>query len=144
MSYINKLMEEHYKLSDQEFKRSFETCTMPAAVFNHEAHLRLAWVYLGEYGIEKAENLVQEQLKKYVASLGAEDKYHTTLTVASIKVIHHFMSRSKSDNFKGFIAQFPQLKTGFRELIGSHYGFDIYSSKKARLEYLEPDLLPFE
>ena len=137
-------MEEHYKLSDQEFRQQFKNRTMPAAVFTHDAHLRLAWLYLREHGINKAEELIQDQLRKYVASLGAEDKYHTTLTVAAIKVVNHFMSHSKSDSFKDFIAQFPQLQTGFRELIGSHYGFDIYTSKKAKLEYVEPDLLPFE
>ena len=137
-------MEEHHKLSDQEFKSQFKNCTMPAAVFTHEAHLRLAWLYLREYGAKKAEMLIQDQLKTYVASLGADDKYHTTLTIAAINIVCHFMSRSKSESFESFIAEFPRLKSGFKELLGSHYGFDIYSSEKARLSYLKPDLLPFD
>ena len=137
-------MEEHIKLSDQEFLQGFTNCTLPGEVFSHEAHLRLAWLYLREHSNDKAEYLIQDQLKKYVASLGAEDKYHSTLTVAAIKIVHHFMSRSKAQNFKDFIAKFPRLKTGFKDLVGSHYGFDIYSSEEARKTYLKPDLLPFE
>ncbi|MCX2718603.1 hypothetical protein [Lentiprolixibacter aurantiacus] len=136
-------MEEHNKLSDEEFKRQFANCTLPSEVFSHEAHLRLAWLYLSEYNVEKTEVIIQDQLKKYVACFGAEDKYHVTLTVAAIRIVNHFISRSASDNFTDFIVEFPQLKTGFRELIASHYGFDIYASEKARLNYIEPDLLPF-
>ena len=40
--------------------------------------------------------------------------------------------------------EFPRLKNNFRELISSHYGFDIYNSEKAKMKYLEPDLLPFD
>lgn len=137
-------MEEHYKLSDQEFQEQFMSCTLPPAVFSHEAHLRLAWLYVRKYGPDKAENIIQDQLKAYVMSLGALDKYHTTLTVAAVRIVNHFISRSKSEDFKGFISEFPQLKSGFKELIASHYGFDIYTSEKARLSYLKPDLLPFE
>lgn len=137
-------MEEHFKLTDQEFETQFINCTLPAAVFTHEAHLRLAWLYLNKYGADKSEELIQDQLKKYVAALGAEGKYHATLTVAAVKVINHFSSRSRHESFKGFIAEFPQLKTGFRELISSHYGLDIYTSEEARLRYLKPDLLPFQ
>jgi hypothetical protein len=40
--------------------------------------------------------------------------------------------------------EFPRLKTNFRELMACHYGFDIYTSEKAKMKYLEPDLLPFD
>ena len=137
-------MEEHHKLTDQEFEKRFVNCNLDPAIFTHEAHLRLAWLYLQKYGVEKTEGLIQDQLKKYVTSLGANDKYHATLTVAAIKAVHHFLSRSTTDNFRDFIAECPRLKTNFKELIGSHYGFDIYKSEEARLNYLEPDLLPFD
>ncbi|MCE2613689.1 hypothetical protein LVD13_11960 [Flavobacteriaceae bacterium D16] len=137
-------MEEHYKLSDQEFEEQFISCTMDPLIFSHEAHLRLSWLYLRKYGLNTTESMVQDQLKQYVTSLGAEEKYHTTLTVAAIRVVDHFISRSKSDNFKDFISEFPRLKMNFRELINAHYGFDIYSSEKGKAQYLKPDLLPFD
>jgi len=35
------------------------------------------------------------------------------------------------------------LKTNFKGLMAHHYGVDIYNSKKAKEEFLEPDLKPF-
>jgi hypothetical protein len=47
-------MEDHFKLSDSEFEKKFESCEFDHSMFNHEAHLRLAWIHIHNYGIEKA------------------------------------------------------------------------------------------
>ena len=119
-------------------------CTLSTSIFSHEAHLRLAWINIDKYGIENAEINIQNQLKKYVNFIGAEDKYNTTLTIAAIKAVYHFMLKSESDNFRDLIAEFPTLKYNFKELMAFHYGFDIYTSVDAKKEYLAPDLLPFD
>ncbi len=138
------MKEEHYKLSDSEFERLFESCEMDPAVFSHEAHLRLAWIHINKYGENKARVNIQKQLYDFVTSLGAAEKYNKTLTIAAIKAVKHFMMKSRSDNFAGFINEFPRLKGNFRELIAQHYSSDIFNSGDARLAYLEPDLLPFD
>jgi hypothetical protein len=79
-----------------------------------------------------------------VEFLGVTDKYNTTLTIAAIKAVYHFMLKSESDNFKDFIDEFPRLKYNFRELMASHYELYIFNSDKAKKEYLEPDLIPFD
>ena len=60
-----------------------------------------------------------------------------------MKVVAHFMKQSKTDDFKGFIAENSPLKTKFRALIESHYSFDIFNNEKARATFLQPDLQPF-
>lgn len=137
-------MEKHFELSDAEFEKQFISCELNPEIFSHEAHLRLAWINIKKYGVKKAEINIQDQLIEYVKSLGAESKYNTTLTLAAIKAVHHFMLKSKSDNFQGFIIEFPRLKYNFKELMSCHYGFDIYNSESAKLRFLEPDLLPFD
>lgn len=137
-------MEKHFLLSDTEFEQQFNSCELSPEDFSHEAHLRLAWININQYGIEQAEQNIQSQLKRYVEFIGAKDKYNTTLTVAAIKSVYHFMRKSKSASFKDFIVEFPRLKYGFKDLMNSHYGFDIYNSEKAKSEYLVPDLLPFD
>lgn len=82
-------------------------------------------------------------MQQFVAFVGAKDKYHKTLTIAAMRAVYHFMLKSNSDNFINFIADFPQLKHKFKELMESHYSFDIFSSDKAKVEFLEPDLSPF-
>ncbi|MEO0732127.1 MAG: hypothetical protein AAFZ52_04795 [Bacteroidota bacterium] len=137
-------MEEHHQLSDTEFAEQFSRATLKPALFSHEAHLRLAWIHLRRYGKHQAEQNIPEQLQHFVTSLGARDKYNATLTLAAVKAVHHFILKSRSDNFPDFIREFPQLKHNFKGLLACHYGFDIYRSERAKREFLTPDLLPFD
>ncbi|MEM1219424.1 MAG: hypothetical protein AAGH79_10945 [Bacteroidota bacterium] len=136
-------MEKHLELTDAEFANQFSLGTLTPSSFTHEAHLRLAWIHIKEHGLHLAKVNIQLQLKNFVANLGAQDKYHATLTVAAIEAVHHFMSHSKASSFLAFIEEFPPLKENFKDLINSHYSFDIFSSKEARKTYLEPDVIPF-
>ena len=137
-------MEKHFDLSGSDFEKKFINCELNPMGFTHEAHLRLAWININKYGIKQAEKNIQSGLQNFVEFVGAKDKYNTTLTLASIKAVYHFMLKSKSDNFKDFITEFPRLKNNFKELLASHYGFDIYNSDKAKAEFLGPDLIPFD
>jgi hypothetical protein len=58
--------------------------------------------------------------------------------------VAHFIKKADGDNFNDFIHQVPRLKYNFKELMACHYQQDIYSADKARKEFVEPDLLPFE
>ncbi|MFD1095561.1 hypothetical protein [Salegentibacter chungangensis] len=137
-------MKTHFDLSDREFELLFKNGRLDPAIFNHEAHLRLAWIHINKYGCKTAADNINRQLLIYVTRLGARDKYNKTLTTASVKAVNHFMKKSEADNFRGFISDFPRLTTDFRELLRSHYKTDIFNSEKAKKIYLEPELLPFE
>lgn len=131
------------KPSDLEFIEQFENCILDPATFSHEAHLRLAWIHIQMFGVKQAKDNIQKQLQNFVAHVGAKDKYHETLTIASIEAVNHFMQKSISNNFDDFLIEFPQLTDDFKSLINSHYSFDIFNSTKAKNEYLKPDVLPF-
>ena len=137
-------MKDHYQLTNEEFESQFSNCTLDSSIFNHEAHIRLAWIHIDKYGIEKALINVDSQLYSYVCSLGAEDKYNKTVTIAAVKAVYHFMQKSNSNNFKGFILEHPRLKTNFKELLDKHYSIDIFNSDIAKSSFLEPNLLPFK
>lgn len=137
-------MADHFQLSDAAFEEQFAACTLDASLFSHEAHLRLAWIHIKNYGLSKAIDNVCNQLVQYTKHLGAENKYNKTLTVAAVKAVYHFMQRTTANNFADFIAGFPRLKFNFKELMAAHYQTDIFSSEQAKKEFLEPDLLPFD
>ena len=137
-------MEKHFELSDAAFEQQFREGTLDPCIFSHEAHIRLAWLHIKQYGVEKAILNVCAQLQNFVQLAGATGKFNKTLTVAAIKAVYHFMLKSGSNNFKDFIQQFPRLKYNFRDLMAAHYKKDIYISDKAKKEFLEPDLLPFD
>jgi hypothetical protein len=136
-------MEKHSAYTDIEFTTLFKNCELPPSEFTHEAHLRLAWIYITWKGLEEAEEIIIQQLRSFVNHVGAAGKFNKTLTIASVRMVNHYISKSTSANFSEFITQFPELKLNFKGLIQRHYGFDIFSNEKAKSDFLEPDLLPF-
>ncbi len=137
-------MENHFNFSDAKFLQKIIDCDFLPIDFSHEAHLRFFWINIKLYGIEQSIISIQNQLKNYVESVGATDKYNITLSVAAIKAVYHFKLKSNSENFKDFITEYPQLKNNFKGLMNTHYGIDIYNSGKSKSQYLQPDLLPFD
>ena len=131
-------------LSDSAFIQQFQQCTLAPSRFTHEAHLRLAWLYIREFGAMAAAEALCDHIQRYARHLGAPEKFNRTLTVAATKAVYHFMLKSKKDNFKEFITEFPQLKHRFKRLMAAHYSFDIYNNLEAKANYLSPDLLPFD
>ena len=136
-------MQNHFQLTDLEFEAQFKSSNLDPELFTHEAHLRLAWIHINKYGIKQACNNIENQLKSFVAHVGAKDKYHQTITIVAIKAVNYFIKKSKSNNFKDFINENPKLMNSFKELVNSHYTFDVFTSQIARKEFIEPDLTPF-
>ena len=137
-------MKSHRQYSDADFLTQFEAGSFPSSLFSHEAHLRLAYLHIKTYGIDRAVDVVGRQIFHYVERLGAEDKFHKTLTVAATRAVYHFMLRTSAHDFEGLLSEFPRLTSDFKALIETHYGFDILSSTQAKTQYVEPDLLPFD
>lgn len=137
-------MENHYQFNNKAFELQFRNGTLNPSLFNHEAHIRLAWVHITKYGIEQALINVDSQLYNFVCSLGAKDKYNKTVTLAGVKAVYHFVRKSKSNNFNDFIEEFPRLKTNFKDLLAQHYNSDIFNSETAKSSFLEPNVLPFD
>lgn len=130
-------------MNDLVFLNAFESGNFPPSLFDHEAHLRLAWVNLKCYGEQQAIEKVCQGIRAFDKLHGDGSKFHKTLTVASVKVVHHFIQKSGSAHFSDFIREFPRLKTAFKELLDQHYGFDLLADPKAKKEYVAPNLLPF-
>jgi hypothetical protein len=139
----SKLLVSHFQLDDTTFEYKFEKGSLPPSLFTHEAHLRLAWIYIKNYGEKKAAEKISREIEQFDILHGCGDKFNKTITIAAIKVVNHFVGKSKSEDFKSFIQEFPRLKTAFKELLDSHYSSNILTSKKAKIQFIEPDILPF-
>ena len=137
-------MEQHFTLTDGEFEKQFESCSLNPVMFTHAAHLRLAWIHIYKYGAGIAIDNIRFQLQRFVDNLGVRSKYNETVTIAAIKAVYHFMLTSNTDNFTDFITENPKLKNNFKELMASHYQTDIFNSPIAKEKYLVPELLPFD
>ena len=136
-------MEKHFELANGEFEEQFANCTLDPALFTHEAHLRLAWIHIAQYGPDAAIDNICDQIMAFDNTHGKGDKFNRTVTVAAVMAVYHFMKKSCADSFEIFMAAHPELKTNFKELLSTHYSFDLFNNEKARTEFVEPDLEPF-
>ena len=137
------MTEKHHLLTNDELEDKFSTCDVPAVLFTHEAHLRLSYIHITKYGLNQAIINLTKQIADCDNKYGDGTKFNKTLTVASSKVVHHFIKKAKANDFNSFILEFPSLKDDFMGLIKTHYELDIFNDQKAKQEYLEPDLLAF-
>lgn len=136
--------ESHIELTDEQFATAFADFSLTPELFNHKAHLRLAWVHLKASGLKAAIESVCTQIAAFASHHGAAGKYHHTLTVAAVRIVHHFEQKGGSLSFSGFIDAHPQLITDFKNLLNAHYSPEILTSETARSQYISPDLLPFD
>ena len=136
-------MEPHFNLSDDDFLQQFREGTLSSNLFTHTAHLRLAFLHLKKLTLIDAMESIKNDIKNYVKTQNAEDKYNETLTIAAIKAIHHFMQRSPEKSFIDLIAEYPRLKNNFKQLLLFHYSPQILFSEEAKNTFLEPDVIPF-
>ena len=134
----------HFGLDDCTFLNQLEEGSLPPKLFDHKAHLRMAWLYLSESDLPTAIVKACATILKFDQLHGTGNKFHVTLTVAATKVVHHFMQKSSATDFTGFMVEFPVLNSDFNSLLLQHYDQGMLLSPEAKTEFIAPDLLPFD
>ncbi len=129
-------------LSDNQFIDAFEQKLLSPDEFNHQGHLRLAWLYLQQYSLEIAIEKLNSGIGEYASSLGAVQKFHCTLTTAITKIIHQRVQQCGGSSFELFIAKNQDLLTNMQTLILSYYSEPLLNSTAARVNFVAPDLKP--
>ena len=135
-------MEAH-ELSeeDRSFKSAFEACAVAPSQFNHEAHVRLAYIYLVESDVESAVQKMREGLLNFLEHNGIpRSKFHETITRAWVLAVRHFMNKSTSESSTDFIANNQELLDS--KIMLTHYSARVLFSSDARVSFVEPDLDP--
>lgn len=127
---------------DERYASAFEACAIPAADFDHAAHVRLGYVYLcdAQGDVDAASRRMKRALLAFLAHLGIGDgKYHETMTRAWIMAIEHFMSRAPAPYASAaeFMAANPVLLDG--KIMLTHYSAELLFSDQARREFAPPD-----
>jgi len=128
--------------ADRDFRSAFETYLVLPSHFNHEAHVRLAYVYLVEHDVEAAVEKMRQALLNFLEHNEIpRSKYHETLTRAWILAVRHFMNRSGASNSAAeFIEANRQLLDS--QLMLTHYSAAVLFSPDARASFVEPDIDP--
>ena len=126
---------------------AFESCTLPRAVWNHQAHLTIAAWYLFDHPKALATNLIRQGIKAYNQSVGiATTKtsgYHETITLFYVELIDAYLTttgrNSIVESTNGLLRSYgdPQIPLTF-------YSTRRLMSWEARLGWVDPDLRPLE
>jgi hypothetical protein len=128
-------------VDDREFLAAFEDCSLPASLFAHRDHVRLAWLYLRRDPLPRALEQFSTGLKRYATSLGAAGKYHETITWALLFLIHERMLDRETETFEAFLADHPSL-VSWKDLLSGYYREETLASERARTAFVMPDRLP--
>ena len=129
---------------DAAFLRAFEDCTLPATAWTHQAHVRMAWLYLTRYRPEEALGRVRAGIQTFNDSvLKKANAYHETITQAYVRLIHERMSTNgNAEDFTSFSAHAPDLLDRTLSALLRHYRRETLFSSEARTGIVAPDLLP--
>jgi hypothetical protein len=124
-------------MTDETFLTRFEAASLPS--FDHRDHLRVAFAYARRGGVEHAMARAREGLRRFTAAHDQAARYHDTLTTAWARVVGHYASLAREDDFDAFLATHPRLLE--RDLLSAHYSRERLFSAAARAAFVEPDLL---
>ncbi|MEZ5830638.1 MAG: hypothetical protein R3D05_05625 [Dongiaceae bacterium] len=125
--------------------RQLEDCTLPAASFDHRAHVQAGFAYLQRHGFAGALGAMGTALRSFAAHHGKQGLYHETITAAFLALIHERMAQdimaqggdfTRHLEWDSFAARHPDLFE--RELIGRYYSEDALRSDIARRIFILP------
>src|SRR5919206_224352 len=125
-------------MTDAEFLRSFEDCTLPNTSFHHRDHVRLAWLYLRRHPALEALARFTEGLKRFAAANGKPGLYHETITWAYLLLIHERMARSEADTWEDFARSNPDLLVWNPSVLDRYYEKETLGSELARRVFVLP------
>lgn len=126
-------------MDDQTFLHAFEHAHLPD--FSHEAHIRMAWLYLRQYGYDTGVRKICDGLRRFADAHGAAQKYHETITLFWAKLVNDAIARTPDlTEAQAFIEHHPHLLD--KNMIARHYSAARWQSPEARERWVEPDLRP--
>lgn len=126
-------------MTDAEFLAAFEACTVPRADWTHEAHVRMAWLYLTRFPFPDALHRIRTGIQRYNNSLGGTG-CHDTITVAYARVIASRLDRR--EGYEAFRGRNPDLFDRIMAVLRTYYSEGRLKSDKAKAAFVEPDLRP--
>ena len=125
--------------------RSFESCELPPADFNHREHLLVALCYLLRLSDAEALARLRERIGRYVAAHGINPSlYHETITVFWMRRVRAYLVRDGAGRDLADLVNGLATESGSSRLIFDYYSRELIDSERARREWVEPDLRPLD
>jgi hypothetical protein len=130
-------------MSDDEFLAGFEACSLTRPEWTHEAHVRMAWLYISRLPFAESLERIRSGIRQLNATFSKDDPklsdgYHDTITVAFVRLI---TARVRvNETFPAFRHRNPDLLDRTLTALFRHYTKERLYSAEARRVFIEPDL----
>jgi hypothetical protein len=126
-------------LSDDDLMERFEAATLPAAMFHHRQHVRVAWLYVRRHGMPEALGAFSQALRRFATANGAHNLFHVTITWAYVLLVNERQQMSEDADWDTFAATNPDLLTWKPSILDDYYTHDTLWSERARRTFVMPD-----
>ncbi len=125
---------------DAALLAAFTAGTLPGAAFTHATHVRVAFLFLRTHAdFGAAAPAFRAALRRYVAGLGAADRYHETLTWAYLALCQERMEGHEDADSQAFLARCPDLVDHHGGALARHYDVPaLLASPLARRVFVLP------
>lgn len=108
--------------------------------FDHEAHVFLAWLYLGRFPLPEALGKFDAALRRLTVKLGIPGKYHATITWFFLLLIAERCNADPDADWIRFRSRNADLiENG--SLLEAYYNRRTLASDRARQSFVLPDRL---
>ncbi len=109
--------------------------------FNHEAHVYMAWLYLGQYPLTEAIDRFTSALKRLTLKLGVPGKYHDTITWFFMLIIAQRRIGNAGADWQNFKEKNPDLFSRDANVLNRYYSKEMLATDAARRSFVLPDRL---
>ena len=128
-------------MDDSAFLAAFRDTSLPEGDFHHRAHVRVAWLYVREYGAADAPARFAADLQRYATAKGVPGLYHATITSAYMALIAERIVMTPTAVWDDFAAAHSDLFTWKPGVLDRYYSSERLWSPLARAQFLLPDRL---
>lgn len=119
---------------------AFESGVIDPERFDHAAHVHVAWCYLQQYPLAEAIARFTSALRALTIRLGAEGKYHETVSWFFMILIAERMAADPAGDWETFRQANGDLFDDAGALLERHYSAECLASEGARQRFVLPDL----
>jgi hypothetical protein len=126
----------------------FTSCTLPKHEWTHHAHFKVGLWYLLHYSPSDSIEKLRQDIKQYNVACGVENTdsqgYHETISQFYIWLIDKFVRQVDRSQSIDLLADELIDLYGDKLMPFRYYSYDRLMSKTARVEWVEPDLIPLD
>ncbi len=120
----------------------FEGGTIDPELFDHEAHIFIAWSYLQQCELKESIDRFCAALRRLTKKFDIESKYHETLSWFFMILIAERRSKPGSNAWQSFKQDNADLFATHPSIVRDYYSEERLGSTVARTQFVMPDRLP--